>query len=333
MVAWPRAKPVSPQREKNPPAPPFSKGKVWSIWDNPPSPCPLPSRQGVKRGNILNKEIPSPLRGEGEGGGDLRDYFKAPGELGGLESYFLNQQRGKLMQEFDSTSLSGFNGKDGKPVYIVHQGKVFDVSQSKLWKTGIHMKRHRAGTDLTVDIEAAPHGLEVLDRYPQVGVMKSEEVSERPMPKFLSQLLNRYPFLRRHPHPMLVHFPVVFMFASPLFNVLYLITGIASFEITALHCLGGGILFTPLAILTGWFTWWLNYLARPMRPVTIKIRFSALLMAASVGAFIWRMLRPDALSSITGSSVLYLLLVLSLIPLVTTIGWFGAQMTFPLRGK
>jgi predicted heme/steroid binding protein/uncharacterized membrane protein len=237
------------------------------------------------------------------------------------------------MEEFDSTSLSGFNGKDGKPAYIVYQGRVIDVSRSKLWKTGIHMKRHQAGSDLTAEIEAAPHGLEVLDRYPQVGVVRKEEVSESPMPKFLSRLLNRYPLLRRHPHPMLVHFPIVFMFAAPLFNLLYLITGIASFEITALHCLGGGILFTPLAILTGWFTWWLNYLARPMRPVTIKIRFSAFLMVVAAATFIWRIMVSDVLVTLRGFGFLYFVLVLSLIPLVTTIGWFGAQMTFPLKGK
>jgi predicted heme/steroid binding protein/uncharacterized membrane protein len=237
------------------------------------------------------------------------------------------------MEEFDSTSLSGFNGKDGKSVYIVYQGRVFDVSQSRLWKTGIHMKRHQAGTDLTADIEAAPHGLEVLDRYPQVGVVKKEEVPERPMPKFLSQLLIRYPLVRRHPHPMLVHFPIVFMFAAALFNLLYLITGIASFEITALHCLGGGILFTPLAILTGWFTWWLNYLARPMRPITIKIRFSILLMAVSISTFIWRIWDPGILISFTGRDIFYFLLILSLVPIVTVIGWFGAKMTFPLEGQ
>jgi predicted heme/steroid binding protein/uncharacterized membrane protein len=237
------------------------------------------------------------------------------------------------MKEFDLASLSRFNGQDGNPVYIVFQGRIIDVSQSKVWKAGIHMKRHQAGKDLTAEMGPSPHGTEVLDRYPQVGVLQKEEVSERPLPKSLSRLVARYPILRRHPHPMVVHFPIVFMFAATLFNLLYLLTGIRSFEVTALHCLGGGILFTPLAMLTGWFTWWLNYLARPMRPVTIKIRFSILLMVASVGTFIWRIWDPGILISFTGWSIFYFLLILSLIPIVTIIGWFGAKLTFPLKEK
>jgi predicted heme/steroid binding protein/uncharacterized membrane protein len=237
------------------------------------------------------------------------------------------------MKEFDLESLSKFNGQDGTPVYIVHQGRVIDVTHSKFWKTGLHMKRHPAGKDLTSDIEAAPPGTEVLDRYPQVGMLKKEEIPERPMPKFLTKLLGRYPILRRHPHPMLVHFPIVFMFSPTFFILLYFITGIKSFEVTALHCLGGGILFTPLAILTGWFTWWLNYLAKPMRAVTIKMRFSLLLLAVSILAFVWRILNPGILTSFTGAGTLYFLLVLSLIPIVTIVGWFGATLTFPVEKK
>src|SRR4030043_386260 len=237
------------------------------------------------------------------------------------------------MKEFDPESLSEFDGKEGRPIDIAHQSRVFDVSHSKFWKTGLHMKRHEAGRDLTTDIEAAPHGTEVLDRYPQVGILNKKEEGVRPMPKVLSGLLDRFPVLRRHPHPMLVHFPLVFMISPALFNILYLITGIKSFEATAWHCLGGGILFTPLAILTGYFTWWLNYLAKPMRPVTIKIRFSLLLLAASLIAFIWRVLNPGVFLSFTGESMLYFLLILSLIPIVTVIGWFGATLTFPLEKR
>ena len=52
-------------------------------------------------------------------------------------------------------------------VYVVHKGRVIDVSQSRLWASGLHMNRHHAGNDLSADIQAAPHAPDVLDRYPQ----------------------------------------------------------------------------------------------------------------------------------------------------------------------
>ena len=61
------------------------------------------------------------------------------------------------MKEFNLEELSEFNGENGKPVYIAHQDKVIDVSDSKLWKAGVHMKRHHGGSDLTTDIQGAPH--------------------------------------------------------------------------------------------------------------------------------------------------------------------------------
>ena len=54
------------------------------------------------------------------------------------------------MKEFDPESLSQFNGKEGQPVYVAHKGRVFDVSASNLWKTGLHMKRHPAATSLPI---------------------------------------------------------------------------------------------------------------------------------------------------------------------------------------
>jgi predicted heme/steroid binding protein/uncharacterized membrane protein len=245
----------------------------------------------------------------------------------------LRPEKDKKMKEIDLESLKEFNGKEGKPVYIAHQGKVYDVTHSKFWKTGMHMKRHSSGTDLTADIAAAPHGPEVLDRYPQVGSLKTKEEPDRSMPKWLGGLLDRFPVFRRHPHPMVVHFPIVFSIAPSFFIILFLVTGYSPLETTALHCLGGGILFAPVAILTGYFTWWLNYQAKPMRPITIKIRFSSLLWGFLILAFIYRLLNPEILHSFSGGSILYLLLVFSLIPIVTVIGWFGASLTFPLRKK
>jgi predicted heme/steroid binding protein/uncharacterized membrane protein len=235
------------------------------------------------------------------------------------------------MKEFDGKTLSSSNGKDGNPSYIAYEGKVYDVSESQRWTGGIHMNRHEAGKDLTTDIQAAPHGPEVLERYPEIGTLTKEIEIDMPMPKALSRFLARFPFFRRHPHPMTVHFPIVFMFSVTLFNLLYLLTGVKSFESTALHCLGGGILFMPVAMLTGWFAWWLNFMAKPMRATNIKVPLSFVLLALSLAAFIWRIVEPNVLDSLDTGGVIYLLIVLSFIPLVTIISWFGAMLTSPLE--
>ena len=84
------------------------------------------------------------------------------------------------MQEFDIAELQNYDGNDGRPVYVAYKGKVYDISDSKLWRNGLHMKRHHAGQDMTTDILGAPREPDVLERYPQVGTLKKEsaEVAE-----------------------------------------------------------------------------------------------------------------------------------------------------------
>lgn len=235
------------------------------------------------------------------------------------------------MKEFDAEELAGLNGENGKPAYIAHDGKVYDVSESKLWRKGQHMNRHRSGADLTSDMQAAPHDFKVLERFPQVGILKKVAVEEQAIPQPLARLINRFPFLRRHPHPMTVHFPIAFVFATTIFNIIYLVTGVKSFEITALHCLAGGILFTIVGITTGIYTWWLNYMAKPLKAVKIKLPLTILMFVIEVIIFTWRILTPEILDSIHIGSVIYFLLVLSLIPMIMVVGWYGASMTFPVE--
>ena len=234
------------------------------------------------------------------------------------------------MKEFNVDELAAYNGANGNPVYVAHDGKVFDVSESKLWRKGLHMKRHHGGHDLTNDLQAAPHEKDVLQRYPQVGVLK-KAVDERQIPQPIARLIHRFPMLRRHPHPMTVHFPIAFMLSTTCFNLLYLFTGQKSFETTALHCLGAGIIFILVAMTTGLYTWWLNYMAKMLTPVKVKIPLSLIMLTTAVIIFVWRINVPDVLTTFSGSSIIYLALVLSLSIMVTIIGWFGASMTFPVE--
>jgi len=233
------------------------------------------------------------------------------------------------MREFDRAELEQFDGKDGKPAYILHRGRVFDVSASKLWRGGSHMRRHHAGRDLTADFQAAPHGEEVLGRYPQVGILRQKEAETRPGSRWLSFLLERYPMLRRHPHPMTVHFPIAFLTAVPTFTVLSLLTGIEGLETTAFHCLGAGLLFLPVVMVTGIFSWWLNYQARPVKAIGIKLAASLVLLVLALISFVGRSSGGETLASLGPGAVYYVLGVLAFVPLVVTIGWYGAGLTFP----
>lgn len=182
--------------------------------------------------------------------------------------------------------LKNFNGEEGGRVYIGHEGKVYDVSDSSLWKTGLHMRRHQAGADLTQEIKAAPHDPEVLERFPQVGILRPEkEPLDEGVPDFLLRIVGRVPMLRRHPHPMTVHFPIAFMMLVPVFNVLFLLTGNAGFETSAFYVLAAGLVSTPVAMLTGPYNWWLNYGARWTYVIVVKVGGSLLLLTLIVCVF------------------------------------------------
>ncbi len=71
---------------------------------------------------------------------------------------------------FDSATLASFDGKEGRRAFIAYELKVYDVSQSKRWSDGVHLKRHSAGTDLTSELSNSPHGIEKLKNFKIVGI-------------------------------------------------------------------------------------------------------------------------------------------------------------------
>ena len=78
------------------------------------------------------------------------------------------------MRKFTKAELLQYDGKDDHPVYITYEGKVYDVSDSFLWKNGDHQAYHTAGQDLTGALEEAPHGCELLEGFPVVGILEED---------------------------------------------------------------------------------------------------------------------------------------------------------------
>ncbi|NVN98388.1 MAG: cytochrome B5 [Geobacteraceae bacterium] len=67
--------------------------------------------------------------------------------------------------------LAGCDGKEGRPAYFSFEGKVYDATQSNLWKQGVHMGRHNAGIDLTDALKQAPHGPDKVSAMREVGLL------------------------------------------------------------------------------------------------------------------------------------------------------------------
>lgn len=65
--------------------------------------------------------------------------------------------------------LAACDGKAGHPAYFAFAGGIYDATPSRLWKEGMHMGRHPAGTDLTEALKLAPHGSDKVMAMREVG--------------------------------------------------------------------------------------------------------------------------------------------------------------------
>ena len=84
-------------------------------------------------------------------------------------------------QDITPEELSHFDGREERPAYIAYSGKIYDVTDSRLWKDGSHARKHLAGSDLTTALKTAPHGVEKVTAMRVVGELRTaEEKPEKP---------------------------------------------------------------------------------------------------------------------------------------------------------
>ena len=81
--------------------------------------------------------------------------------------------------------LAGYDGKEGRKAYFVYKGEIFDATNSRMWKNGVHMGRHMAGGDLTDMLDQAPHSADKVLLLPKVGRLRSGEAPDLTPPQKL----------------------------------------------------------------------------------------------------------------------------------------------------
>ncbi len=75
------------------------------------------------------------------------------------------------LKKFSKEELAVNNGKNGVRAFFAVNGRIYDVTNSSLWENGEHESLHEAGKDLTQELELAPHGADVIERYHVVGTL------------------------------------------------------------------------------------------------------------------------------------------------------------------
>ena len=76
------------------------------------------------------------------------------------------------MQTYSFAQLALRNGQDREEIWVAFKGVIYDVTESRHWRNGMHY-RHWAGQDLTVELGDAPHTDAVFRRFPIVGKLTS----------------------------------------------------------------------------------------------------------------------------------------------------------------
>jgi len=233
------------------------------------------------------------------------------------------------MEQMDKDELQQHDGTEDKKAYIAYQGRVFDVTQSKLWRNGLHFKTHQAGRDLTEAMKAAPHGPSVMERCEKVG-----KLVEMPKPAALETTLKTPSklvelILARHPHPITVHFPIALCVAAAVFTFLGLVFQLPSLEKAALYNIILAALATPASIVTGVLSWYYNYSGIWTHIYRVKTLLSILLVIFLAAALLvyFLFLRGPAL--VGPWYWVYNCLVLVQAPTVIGLGYFGGKITFP----
>lgn len=80
----------------------------------------------------------------------------------------------ELLPVYTLRQLALRNGQERPEIWVAYEGLIYDVSESRHWKNGIHYE-HWSGQDLTKELENAPHTDHVFKRLKKVGKLEGYE--------------------------------------------------------------------------------------------------------------------------------------------------------------
>lgn len=75
------------------------------------------------------------------------------------------------LPRYTRSQLALRNGQDREEIWVAYKGKIYDVTNSRMWRNGMHYQ-HWSGQDLTEELDKdAPHGERVFEKFTPIGII------------------------------------------------------------------------------------------------------------------------------------------------------------------
>jgi predicted heme/steroid binding protein/uncharacterized membrane protein len=228
------------------------------------------------------------------------------------------------MQQFSEEELREYNGRDGMPAYIAYKGQVYDVTLSEFWKEGSHFKKHFAGGDLSAEMANAPHSDEVFANYPCVG----QFITPCPITPETKKERYRLWYAKYHPHPAAVHFPIALHYFSAFADILFLANPSREYDVAVFLSFLIATVMGFLALLTGIFSWWINYDFSTSKPFVIKLIGALFTLIIGLIPLVQKLQNPDVAFSTGADGITYHGVIFITVISITIVGYYGGKITW-----
>jgi len=86
-----------------------------------------------------------------------------------------NDMGASQQRVFTLDELKNYNGQNGNAAYVAVNGVVYDVTKSPKWKNGVHnacSNSTYAGADFSELIKSSPHGVNIMKKFPTIGILQ-----------------------------------------------------------------------------------------------------------------------------------------------------------------
>ncbi len=133
------------------------------------------------------------------------------------------------MNRMSLKEIQNRNESGSGEVLIACKGKVFNVSGSSRWKDGTHMKRHKAGEDLTPGTFFSTPWRRCPGSISGGGRVDTDPAAIVHPGGFLGKILTL------HPHPVSVHFPIALILTASVVDHSWLAAEIRIFYYCGIH--------------------------------------------------------------------------------------------------